>query len=113
VLHQLSTAKPAADAIVELQLDSWPASKTGAEADLARLREVAKLLADIPCPDVARQAARLRDHLPFDDKTVARELADAVTTARTVGVLGLARHERPRTARPGIRLASPCARSPR
>jgi DNA primase len=78
LLRRLERATDAADLIVDMQLDSWPATKTGAEADVARVREVASLIIDLGMPDVAHQAARIRRRLPFDDAAVACELADAV-----------------------------------
>jgi len=82
ILQHLARASDAADLLVDMQLESWPASQTGAEADLARLREVAALIADVSGPDMAHHAARLRDRLPFNDETIARELANAATRTR-------------------------------
>jgi len=82
--RNLGQARPAADIIIDLQLDSWPAEQTGAEADLARLRETAALIVQMADPDVARQGARLTHVLPFDHATIARELVEAVTRSRTL-----------------------------
>jgi len=105
IVRQLDDARPAVDAIIENQLASWPIRQTGAEADLARLRELAKLIANTPCPDVARQAARLRHRLGLDDKTIARELADAITTSRSKPTASSPWTERSQTTHPAPDLA--------
>ena len=107
LLAELTSAKPAADAIIDRQLDSWPTAQTGVEADLARLRELARLIADIPCPDVARQAVRLRERLPFDHKTIAREFADAISPVRRKPASASPPSARTLTTRSCPHLASP------
>lgn len=79
LIRQLKQTKPAADTIIDHLLQTWPASQTGAEADLVRLRAIAAVLVGLDTSDLAHHAARLRNTLPFDDVTVARELADAIS----------------------------------
>lgn len=79
LIRQLEQTKPAMDTIIDHLLQTWPASQTGAEGNLARLRTIAAVLVGMDTSDVARHAARLRNLLPFDDKTVARELADSAS----------------------------------
>jgi DNA primase catalytic core len=82
VRRALQNPRPAADVIIDNQLASWPPTQTGAEADLARLREAAALIIDIDSAQIAHHAARLSRLMPHGNATIAHELADALTRAR-------------------------------
>jgi DNA primase catalytic core len=82
IRRALDNRRPAADVIIDNQLASWPPTQTGAEANLARLREAAALIAELDSTDIARHAARLSHVLSFEKATVTRELAEALTRAR-------------------------------
>ena len=87
-LHEsLAEAPIAADLIVDHHIATWPQTQTGAEADLALLREILADVAHMRTDDVARQVARLTRRLPFDAATISRELGEMVSlrVARGLG----------------------------
>jgi DNA primase catalytic core len=78
----LAKTVPLADLVVDQVLSQYAHRLDNAEARLCALREIASTIAVLPRGDVAGQAARLGSLLDFDHRTVARELAEAVSLAR-------------------------------
>jgi len=74
--------RPAFDAIIDARLASWPNRSESAEAAIACLRSIARLVADLEPEDVARPAIRLRDSLKVPTTVITRELADAIAAPR-------------------------------
>jgi len=77
--HQLAQVQQLADAIVDDHIDTWPSISDNAEARVACLREVTRVIARMTPHDATQQAARLAEILGLDHRTVSRELTDAVT----------------------------------
>jgi DNA primase len=83
--RHLMQLRPLADSIVDHRIEAWPNLGDNAEARVACLREVTRVVARMTPPDATHQAARLGDLLGLDQETVTRELADAVTALSTGG----------------------------
>lgn len=78
----LSSARPAAEVLLELHLRKWPDRFENAEAAIACLREAASMVARVNPPDVAAVARRLIDETRLPTPTVTTELANAVHQSR-------------------------------
>jgi DNA primase len=76
----LDNPRPAIDAIIDARLATWPNRTDNAEAALACLRSLARLVGDLGSTDMARQAIRLRESIKLPIAVVTRELAEAITT---------------------------------
>jgi DNA primase catalytic core len=76
----LNSPRPAIDAIIDARLATWPNRTNNAEAGLACLRSLARLVGDLRPADMARQAIRLRESIQLPTDVVTRELAEAITT---------------------------------
>jgi len=74
-----------ADAIIDHHFDSWPPTKTGAEADLCLLREALASVRDLHTKDVARQVARIARRLGTPYEEVTYELLHSKTDAGALG----------------------------
>ena len=79
VTDMLSQPRPAIDAIIDARLASWPHRSDNAEAGIACLRSIARLLNDLKPPDMAHSAAQVGESTRIPIGTVTRELAEAVT----------------------------------
>jgi DNA primase len=75
----LVNPRPAIDAIIDARLTAWPNRTDNAEAGLACLRSLARLLSDLRPADMARQATRLRESIQLPTAVISRELAEAIT----------------------------------
>jgi DNA primase len=76
----LDNPRPAIDAIIDARLTTWPNRTDNAEAAIACLRSLARLLSDLRPADMARQATRLRESIQLPTAVISRELAEAITT---------------------------------
>jgi DNA primase len=81
--QHLTQLRPLADAIVDHRIEARPHLHDNAEARVACLREVTRVVARMTPDDATHQAARLSGILGLDQATVTRELADAVTGVST------------------------------
>ncbi|GAB3785732.1 toprim domain-containing protein [Nocardioides ungokensis] len=75
----LTRLRPLAQAIVDEHLDAWPNLSENAEARVACLREVSRVLARLGTGDINTHATRLTSVLGLGQGTVTRELTDAVS----------------------------------
>jgi len=81
--RHLTQLRPLADSIVDHRIAARPNLGDNAEARVACLREVTRVVARMTPEDATHQAARLSGILGLDQATVTRELTDAVTAPST------------------------------
>jgi DNA primase len=81
--RHLTQLRPLADAIVDDRIAARPNLDGNAEARVACLRQVTRVVARMTPEDATHQAARLSSILGLDQETVTRELTDAVTATST------------------------------
>jgi DNA primase len=79
LLRRITRLRPLAEALVDRRIAAWSNLEENAEARVACLRHVARVLSSMSPQDVAREARRLPGILGLDHATVTRELADAVS----------------------------------
>lgn len=78
LLGSLSSARPAAEVLLELHLRRWPDRLENAEAAIACLRDAASMIARVKPPDVAALARRLSYEIKMSTSTVTTELTNAI-----------------------------------
>lgn len=76
----LSSARPAAEVLLEAHLAKWPDRLDSAEAAIGCLREAATMIARIRPADVAALATRLSHETRLPTLTVSTELVDALNS---------------------------------
>jgi DNA primase len=90
--HHLENTTSLATRIVDDYLATWPQRRSNAEARVACLRGVARLVCGMTPPDVTEQAGRLPYLLGFTQETVTRELIEAAAPTPPRQVAGVQRH---------------------
>jgi DNA primase len=77
--HHLTNTTPLATRLVDDYLATWPQLRDNAEARVACLRDVARIVCRMTAPDLANQAGRLPYLLGLTQETVTRELIEAAS----------------------------------